>query len=109
MVILHDAIKTIQNGFSCFFQKNKNLFLWKKTKNSDLKKQVGCFFSKKLVFLNPDCLSILFVIFSRSHDLEQVASIPVATGGFGGLSRPKQSSNPPKIKILNIINQWNFC
>jgi len=28
MVILHDAIKTIQNGvFVFFFKKNKNLFL----------------------------------------------------------------------------------
>jgi len=95
-------------GFRVFFKRTKTCF-FEKNKKLDLKKQAGCFFSKKLVFLNPDCLSILFVIFSRSHDLEQVASIPVATGGFGGLSRPKQSSNPPKIKILNIINQWNFC
>jgi len=32
MVVLHDAIKTIQNGVFMFFLKNsKNLFLQKKT------------------------------------------------------------------------------
>jgi len=35
--MLHDAIKTIQNGvFVLFFlKKNKNLFLFKKNKNPD--------------------------------------------------------------------------
>jgi len=38
MVILHDAIKTIENGvFAFFIKKNKNLFLFKKQKSSDLK------------------------------------------------------------------------
>jgi len=35
------------------------------------KTQVWCFFLKKRVFLNPDYLSILFVIFPWSHDLEK--------------------------------------
>jgi len=35
MVILHDAIKTIQNGVFVFFlKKNKNLFLLKKQQKS---------------------------------------------------------------------------
>jgi len=48
IVILHDAIKTIQNGVFCFVKKkNKILFLFKKTKKKRFlifKKQVGCFF-----------------------------------------------------------------
>jgi len=56
MVILHDAIKTIENGvFAFFIKKNKNLFLFKKQKSSDLKikkKQVGCFF-KNWFFSTP--------------------------------------------------------
>jgi len=31
-------------------------------------------------FLNPDCLSIIFVIFPWSHDLEQVTSLSVWFG-----------------------------
>ena len=34
---------------------------------------------------------------------------PVATGVFGGLSPPKQSSKPPQIETWNAINQWSFC
>jgi len=34
MVILHDAIKTIQNGVFVFFSKNKNLFFLKKKQNT---------------------------------------------------------------------------
>jgi len=59
MVILYDAIKTIQNGVFAFFLKNKNLFLFKKTKKFGLKKTGGLFFLKKRVFLNHDCLSKL--------------------------------------------------
>jgi len=64
MVVLHDAIKTIQNGiFVFFFLKNKNLFPFKKIqKNSVTKKQVGRVFNKSVFFLNPDCLSIPIVI-----------------------------------------------
>ena len=53
MVILHDAMKTIQNGkknvFLMTLKKNKNLFLFKK-------KQKNAFFWKKrrwVVFFNP--------------------------------------------------------
>jgi len=47
VVELHDAMKTIQNEvFVLFFLKNKNLFLFKKTKKFGLKKQAGCFFKK---------------------------------------------------------------
>ena len=45
MVILHDAMKTIQNGkknvFLMTLKKNKNLFLFKKEKSPD-----GLFFFK---------------------------------------------------------------
>jgi len=59
MVILHDAIKTIQNVFLCFFLKNTNLFLFKKPKETYLKKQD--WIKKNSFFLNPDYLSILFL------------------------------------------------
>jgi len=45
---------------------NKKLFLFKKTKKFELKqttKHRWVIFSTKRVFLNLDCLSILFVIF----------------------------------------------
>ena len=48
-------------SFSVFFKKRtKSCFFLKKTKNpfffeNLIKKQVGCFFWKKRVFLNPDC------------------------------------------------------
>jgi len=44
MVVFHDAIKTIQKFF--FKKKNKNLFLFEKTKKS-VKKTGGLFFLKK--------------------------------------------------------------
>jgi len=75
MVILHNAIKTIQNGvFVFFWKKNKNLFL---SKNPNKKKQEGWNFFKKRIFLNPDYLSTLFVIFPWSPDLEQLTSLSV--------------------------------
>jgi len=38
MVILHDAIRAIQNGgFVFLFKKNKTFFLFKKTKKNGLK------------------------------------------------------------------------
>jgi len=33
---------------------------------------------------------------------------PVATGGFGGISPPKQSSKPPQIETLNTKNKLSF-
>ena len=67
--------------FCVFLKKNKCLFFFKNTKKFALKKTknrwVVFFFEKKQVFLNPDCLSILFVIFPWSHDLEQDTSLPV--------------------------------
>jgi len=48
IVILHDAIKTIQNGVFCFVKKkNKILFLFKKTKKNGflfLKNRLVVFF-----------------------------------------------------------------
>jgi len=41
MVILHNAIKTIQNGVFVFFLKNKNLFRFKKSKIPGFKKTGG--------------------------------------------------------------------
>jgi len=68
MMILYDAIKTIQIGsYVPFFKKNKNPFLIN-------------FYEKKRVFLYPDCLLILFVIFPWSHDLEQVTPLSVGLG-----------------------------
>jgi len=62
-VTLHDAIKAIENGvFAFFIKKNKNLFLFKKQKSSDLKitnrwavffKKMG--FSQPRLFFNPFC------------------------------------------------------
>ena len=75
--ILHDAIETIPNGvFVFFFKRAKTCFFWKKT-NSDLKKQVGCFFLKKTGFSQPWLSFNTFVIFPWSHDLEQVTSLSV--------------------------------
>jgi len=39
--------------------------------------------------------------FTREFQVFQSRSSPVATGGFGGLSHPKQSSNPPQIEMQN--------
>jgi len=51
MVILHDAITTIENGFLCFLKKEeKHVSFQKKTKKFEFiktaKKQVGCFFKQ---------------------------------------------------------------
>jgi len=58
MVILHDAIKTIQNGvFPFIFKKGQTSVSLTKMFLTQ-KKQVGCFLFKKRVFLYPDvCLS----------------------------------------------------
>jgi len=62
MVILHNAIKTIQNVFLCFLKKRtQTCFFSKNPRNPDLKKAEGWF--KKNVFFNPDYLSILFCDF----------------------------------------------
>jgi len=60
MVILHHAVKQFRMGFLCFSLKKKDLFVFKKTKNSDLKENQGWLFFQKNVFFNPDYLSILF-------------------------------------------------
>jgi len=50
MVILHDAMKTIQNSIFVFFskQRTKTCFFLKKPKNGlkKIKKHVNCFFFK---------------------------------------------------------------
>ena len=65
MVILHDAIKTTQNGVLVFKKKRtENCFFSKKqTKKLDEKNRWVIFFKKTFFFLKPDCLSILSVIF----------------------------------------------
>jgi len=50
IVILHDGIKTIQNGVFPFSLKNKILFLFRIQKKN---KKIRCFFKKKR-FFNPD-------------------------------------------------------
>ena len=62
MVTLHDAIETIKNGAFVFF--------FEKKQKNRMKKAGGLFFWQKRVLLNPDCLLVLFVIFTWSHDLE---------------------------------------
>jgi len=67
MMILHDAIKTIQNRVfvffsrkrtkTCIFSKNEEKQIWKKLKNP-----CECFVSKP-IFFNPDYLPILFCDF----------------------------------------------
>jgi len=52
MVILHDAIKTIQKGVFVFFFKNKNLLLFNKKTKILIKKKVGCFFQNNDFFSN---------------------------------------------------------
>jgi len=69
-MVLHDAIKTIQNGV-CFFLRTKTCFFYKNLK-SRIKKTRGLFFFR--VFLNLEYLSILFCDFRliarsvKSHD-----------------------------------------
>ena len=54
MVILHNAIKTIQNGVFMFFEKRmKTCFFKKKTKHATLKKQEGWNFLKTPGFYQP--------------------------------------------------------
>jgi len=60
MVILHDAIREIKNGF---LFKEQNLSLKKQQKNELKKKNRRVVFFKKRVFLNPDYLSIPFCDF----------------------------------------------
>ena len=65
MVILHDAIKTIQNGVWFFWKEQKPVSL-KKQKHLDFeknKKTRWVEFKKTRVFLNPGHLSILFFWF----------------------------------------------
>ena len=71
--------KQFRMGFMSFLKEQKPASL---KKHLDFeKKQVGClFFKKTRVFLNPGYLSIFFVIFPRSDDLEQVPSPPVSLG-----------------------------
>jgi len=78
MVILHDAIKKFRKGILCFFFKEqKPVSFLKKAKKFRLKENRWVVFSKQWVFVNPDCLSILFVICARSNDLEQVMSLSI--------------------------------
>jgi len=59
MVILHEARKTIQNRFLCFFRKKDQTPVLKK---NGLKKTCELF-SLNPVFFNPDYLSIFLLIF----------------------------------------------
>jgi len=63
--------------------KKNNLFLLKKKQKILIKinKKTGrLFFLKNVFLLNSDYLSIRFVIFPSSHDLEQVTSQSVCLG-----------------------------
>ena len=73
MVILHDAIKTIQNRFLCFFLKKEQKHVFsKKWINEDM---WIVFF--KPGFFNPDYLSTLFRDFSLMARSRKVTSLPV--------------------------------
>ena len=62
MVILHDAMKHFRMGYLFFLKKWQKTVSFQKNKNIRItKKQVGCFF-KKRVILNLDCHSIFCVI-----------------------------------------------
>ena len=62
MVILYDAIKTIQNGFFCFSLKKKFL-LKKKPEKHSLKKTRWFFFKKG--FRNPGFYAIFNINFQK--------------------------------------------
>jgi len=63
MVILHDEIKTIQNGvFVLFFEKEKSVS-FQKPKQTDLKKHVGWFYLKNGFFSILVIFQPFFVIF----------------------------------------------
>jgi len=92
VVVLHDAIKTIQNGVFVLFQKKQKPVSFKKNKKRIKKTQknrrVGYF--KKRVFLNPDNLSIFFCYFpliARSRASH-------ATIGLIGRAPHTQSKSP---------------
>ena len=70
--MLHDVTKTIPNGDFVFSLKNKTYFFSKKQKTR-IKKNPG-FFSTLIIFQS------FFMIFSWSHDLEQVTSLSVWSG-----------------------------
>jgi len=61
-MVLHDAIKTIQNGVCVFFKEQRLVSFIKKLK-TQIKENTRMGFKKKRVFLNPDYLSILFCDF----------------------------------------------
>ena len=70
MVILHDAIKTIENGvFVLFFEEKKPVLFQKKTKPPGLKKTKVGVFKKTRIFRKPGYLSIFlcdFPLIARS-------------------------------------------
>jgi len=72
-------------GFLCFSQKNTNLFLFKKPKKTDLKNKWVVFLKKNRFFSTLIIFQSFFVIFSWSHDLEQVTSLSVWLGVRGTL------------------------
>jgi len=64
MMILHDAMKTIQNGVFVFFLLRTQLVLLKKTtKNPDLKNRRVVFFLKNGFFSTLIIFQFFFVIF----------------------------------------------
>ena len=66
MVILHDAVKTIQNWVFVFFLRTKTCFFFKKTENTRIKKKQKTdelFFLKKLRFFSNLVIFQYFVIF----------------------------------------------
>jgi len=71
MVILHDAIQTIQNGvFLFFFLKNKNLFLFEKPKKHFFQTQKN----RWVVFLKPGFFQTLHrsaTICEKSEELQK--------------------------------------
>ena len=87
MVILHDAIKTIQNSVFAFFTKKRTKTCFLKKQKTRIKKQ-----NMWIDFFKPGFFSTLiifqpfFVIFPWSHDLEQVTSRSV---WFGVRPTPK--------------------
>jgi len=81
MVILHNAVKTIQSGVFVFFSKKEQIpvsvFFKKKQQKADLKNRMVGFFFKAHFFSTVTTFQFFFVIFPWSHYLEQVTSLSV--------------------------------
>jgi len=102
MVILHNAIKTIQNGVFMFFEKRmKTCFFKKKKQKRDFEKTGGLEFFENTGFLSTLTIFQSFLWFPWSHDLEQLTTLSVWLG-VRRTSRVKDHYNE------EAENYWHF-